>query len=116
MRNMYHIELFLDAIRQFGSHVPYDYASGDALGGYWAPNTLDPHNETRSYARPTHYEPVKLRSNLHLLANNTVIQIVFDGATATGVKVGDKSIYPYVICFNPLTQHCYLHVIYIHSI
>lgn len=84
-------EIFLNAIRQFGSHVPNDFASGDALGGYWAPNTLDPRTETRSYARPAYYDPVKTRSNLHLLANNTVTQIVFNGKTATGVKVGDQN-------------------------
>ncbi|CAG8702477.1 12707_t:CDS:2, partial [Acaulospora colombiana] len=81
----YH-ELFLKAIQQFGSHVPYDYASGDALGAYWAPNTLDPVSRTRSYARTAYYEPAKSRQNLHLLPGNTVTQIIFDGKAATGVK------------------------------
>ncbi|KAG8790564.1 hypothetical protein FRC16_000820 [Serendipita sp. 398] len=80
------VKLFLRAIRQFGSHVPYDYASGDALGAYWAPNTLDPVSRTRSYARTAYYDPIKSRSNLHLLPNNTVTNIIFNGKTATGVK------------------------------
>lgn len=81
------LELFLNAIREIGSHVPQDYASGDALGGYWAPSTLDPVNRTRSYARTAHYDPIKTRSNLHLLPNNTVTKITFNGNTATGVQV-----------------------------
>ncbi|PVF95344.1 alcohol oxidase [Serendipita vermifera] len=80
------VKLFLKAIQQFGSHVPNDYASGDALGGYWAPNTLDPVTRTRSYARTAYYDPAKSRSNLHLLPGNTVTQIIFDGKVATGVK------------------------------
>lgn len=80
------VNLFLKAIQQFGSHVPYDYASGDATGGYWAPNTLDPVTRTRSYARTAHYDPVKSRTNLHLLASTTVTKINFNGITATGVS------------------------------
>lgn len=81
------LELFLKAIKQIGSHNPNDYASGDALGGFWVPNLLDPVNKTRSYARTAYYDPVKSRSNLHLLPNNQATQIIFNGKTATGVKV-----------------------------
>lgn len=79
------VNVFLNAIRQFGSHVPYEHASGDALGAYWAPNTLDPVTRTRSYARTAHYDTIKSRVNFHLLYNTTVTKITFNGKTATGV-------------------------------
>lgn len=86
------LEHFLKAIKEFGSHVPNDYCSGDALGGYWVPNTIDPVNRTRSFSRTAHYERVRTRQNLHLLPDNTVTQIIFEGKTATGVKVCLNSI------------------------
>ncbi|KAG8831945.1 hypothetical protein FRC17_002316 [Serendipita sp. 399] len=78
------VKLFLEAIRQIRSRVPYEYASGDALGGYWAPNTLDPVSRTRSYACTAYYDPVKSRPNFHILPNNTATQITFTNRSATG--------------------------------
>jgi hypothetical protein len=73
-------------MKEMGFQLPYDGGSG-SLGAYWIPNTLDPVNRTRSYARSAHYDPVKTRTNLHLLPSTKVTQITFDGKTATGVKV-----------------------------
>ncbi|PVG01348.1 alcohol oxidase [Serendipita vermifera] len=77
---------FLSAIEEFGSHVPRDGASGDALGPFWVPNTLDPSSMTRSYARTGYYDTASTRSNLHLLTGMTATKIIFQGKTATGVQ------------------------------
>jgi choline dehydrogenase-like flavoprotein len=78
---------FLAAIKEFGSHVPRDGGSGDALGAFWIPNTLDPSSMTRSYARSGYYNPASRRTNLHLLTSTTATKILFQGKTAVGVQV-----------------------------
>lgn len=77
---------FLAAMKEFGTHVPRDGGSGDALGAFWLPNTLDPSSMTRSYARRGYYDPASGRSNLHLLTSTTATKILFSGKTATGVQ------------------------------
>ncbi|CAG8676001.1 6351_t:CDS:2, partial [Acaulospora colombiana] len=73
---------FLSAIEEFGSHVPRDGTSGDALGAFWVPNTLDPSSMTRSFARTGYYNPASSRSNLHLLTSTTVTKILIQNKTA----------------------------------
>ncbi|PVG01351.1 alcohol oxidase [Serendipita vermifera] len=77
---------FLSAIEEFGSHVPLDGTSGDALGAFWVPNTLDPSSMTRSFARTAYYNPASSRSNLHLLTSTTVTKILIQNKMATGVQ------------------------------
>jgi choline dehydrogenase-like flavoprotein len=84
---------FLFVIEELGSQVPPDDASGDVLGAFWVPNTLDPSSMTWSYARPSYYDPASERSNLHLLTGMTVTKILFQGKTATGVQVSDGYIF-----------------------
>ena len=62
-------------------------ANGNAVGTYWVPTSSNPHNETRSYAKTAHYDPVSYRSNYHLLVLHYAAQITFSGTTATGVKI-----------------------------
>lgn len=106
------LELFLNAIREFGSHVPKDYASGDALGAFWVPSTLDAVNRTRSFAYTAHYDRVRTRTNFHLLINNKVTQITFSGKTATGVKVRIDRVYMFQLGssdaseFLPIARNC----------
>jgi choline dehydrogenase-like flavoprotein len=92
-----HVEYFLNAIREIGSQVPKDHAVG--IGAFWLPNPLDPVNRTRSFAATAHYEPFKTRPNLHLLPNNLVTKIIFNGTTATGVQVS-------VFCDCSWTELC----------
>ena len=46
---------------------PKEGAGGDAIGRFWVPASQSATNQTRSYARTGHYDPVKQRSNYHLL-------------------------------------------------
>jgi choline dehydrogenase-like flavoprotein len=61
--------------------------NGNAVGSYWAPESANPSNYTRSYAKTAHYDPVSYRTNYDLLVLHYVSGIVFDGTTATGVKI-----------------------------
>lgn len=66
--------------------TPKDPGNGDAKGAFWAPSSLDPKDETRSYARTAHYDRViGQRPNYHLLTETAVCKILFDGKRATGV-------------------------------
>ncbi|CAG8689930.1 5588_t:CDS:2, partial [Acaulospora colombiana] len=77
---------FLKVFKEYGSHVPRDGASGDALGAFWVPNSLDPSEMIRSYARNAYYDPITGRSNFHLLTGMTASKIIFQGKTAKGVQ------------------------------
>ncbi|KIM20574.1 GMC oxidoreductase [Serendipita vermifera MAFF 305830] len=80
------VKNFQAAFKEFGTHVPYDGASGDALGAFWTPNSLDPAEMIRSYARIAHYDLIASRPNLHLLTGHSVTKVLFRGVIATGVE------------------------------
>ncbi|KAF2127822.1 GMC oxidoreductase [Dothidotthia symphoricarpi CBS 119687] len=60
------------------------------LGTFWTPNTIDNSTKERCHARVAYYDPVQQRSNLHLLTNTHVDEIIFTGGRrlgASGVKM-----------------------------
>jgi choline dehydrogenase-like flavoprotein len=62
--------------------------SGDAIGLYWVPQTLDYTKGTRSHSHIAYYNPVVGRPNLHLVTGHLVEEILFSkDLTATGVRV-----------------------------
>jgi choline dehydrogenase len=71
--------------------TPTDPGSGNAKGAFWAPSSLDPKDETRSYARTAHYDRVIAgRPNYHLLTETAVAKVLFDGKTAVGVEYASR--------------------------
>jgi choline dehydrogenase len=81
------IENFFRAWHSLGVPTPKDPGSGHAWGAFWAPSSLDPKDETRSYARTAHYDRViGSRPNYHLLTNSAVRRIIFKGKTAVGAE------------------------------
>jgi choline dehydrogenase-like flavoprotein len=72
--------------RAAGVPLPTEHASGNAVGAYWAPNSLRPDNETRSDARNAYYDPVQGRHNLVLAQGRTVNEILFRPGILTGYK------------------------------
>ncbi|ORY08612.1 choline dehydrogenase-like protein [Clohesyomyces aquaticus] len=78
-----------------GMDIPFikEGASGSKSGVIWVPNTLDPVNETRSYARTAYYDPIRTRPNYVLLYNTNVQKLVFSTSgplAAKGVLVKGK--------------------------
>lgn len=67
-----------------------DQADGDPIGSIWQPSSVDPKDYSRSYSRRGYYDPARGRPNLHLLPDNTVTKILFDGKTVVGVEVSDS--------------------------
>ena len=83
-----HIENFFAGWRSLGVKSPRDPASGDSTGAFFGPGSLDPKDETRSYARTAHYNRViKSRPNYHLLTGHAVSKVIFSGKKASGVQV-----------------------------
>jgi choline dehydrogenase len=66
--------------------TPKDPGDGNKEGVFWAPSSLEPSDQTRSYARRSHYDRVKSRSNYHILPENAVSKIIFKGKTAVGAE------------------------------
>lgn len=85
------IENFIQGWRSLGVLTPQDPTGGDANGVFWAPSSLDPKDETRSYARSAHYDRViESRPYYHVLTNSAVVNINFEENTAVGVDYIDR--------------------------
>lgn len=80
------IKNFFAGWKSLNVSTPKDPAGGDKEGVFWCPSTLDPRNETRSYARTGHYDRVVSRKNYHLMTETAVSKIIFEGKRATGVE------------------------------
>jgi choline dehydrogenase len=85
------IENFFSGWHTLGISTPQDPNGGDANGVFWAPGSLDPKDETRSYARTAHYDRVvDERPNYHILTNTAVIKVILEGNAAAGVDYIDR--------------------------
>ncbi|KAF4622779.1 hypothetical protein G7Y89_g14247 [Cudoniella acicularis] len=89
------VKIMYDAWKGFpGMTFPKDGSEGKA-GMIWIPTSVDPKNETRSYARPAHFDRVKGRNNYGLITGHKVVKINFateDGSiTAESVTATSRS-------------------------
>lgn len=50
---------------------------GVTMGGFIAPSSINPTNLTRSYARSAYIDNLPPRPNLHILAENSALRIIF---------------------------------------
>ncbi|KAK2761653.1 hypothetical protein FQN54_001481 [Arachnomyces sp. PD_36] len=84
-------ENFISGWHDLGISTPVDPNGGDAYGVFWAPGSLDPKDETRSYARTAHYDRViDGRPNYHILTDNAVLKAIFEEDRAVGVDYIDR--------------------------
>ena len=85
------IENYFEAMKSLGISMPLDAADGNAIGAYWAPQSLDPSSRTRSDSRTAYYNTSDTRPNLHLLTGHQVTKLLISskpaGICATGVEV-----------------------------
>ncbi|KAF2182124.1 GMC oxidoreductase [Zopfia rhizophila CBS 207.26] len=81
-----YLKSFFDGWYSLGLTTPKDPGSGNKTGVFWAPSTLNPKDETRSYSRTAHYDRViQSRPNYHLLTNNAGHKIVIEEGRGVGV-------------------------------
>jgi choline dehydrogenase len=64
-----------------------DPNAGVNPGLFWYPHVRNVTTQTRCDARVAHYDRViATRPNYHVLVNNTVARVIFEGTRATGVE------------------------------
>lgn len=86
------VENFFDGWHSLGFTTPKDPSSGNKSGVFWAPSSLDPKDETRSYARTAHYDRViAFRPNYHLLTESAVQKILIQEGKAIGAQLIDRN-------------------------
>jgi len=84
-------EYFFRGWNSLGVRIPKDPGAGIKSGVFWAPSSLDPSDETRSYARTAHYDRViGLRPNYHLLTNSAVQRVAIKKGKAIAVEFIDR--------------------------
>jgi choline dehydrogenase-like flavoprotein len=73
-----------------GIASPKEANNGSKYGVVWAPNSIDPATEKRSYSKTGHYDsgPAR-RDNFHLMPGYRVIQVTGDFSDADGAWVAD---------------------------
>jgi choline dehydrogenase-like flavoprotein len=83
------VAYFRDAWKtEIGIDLQTDISAGSGPGIYWSPSTIDRRDETRVTARKEYYDPVySRRPNLHLQTGQTVIEILFQNLTASGIRM-----------------------------
>ena len=85
------VENFFRGWHSIGVPTPEEPCAGDANGVFWAPSSLDPKDQTRSYARSAHYDQeVQSRPNYHLLTGSAVRKVIFKEKTAVGVEYTNR--------------------------
>ncbi|KAI4622507.1 uncharacterized protein J4E87_006449 [Alternaria ethzedia] len=88
----YQYEDYVDIMGSFVSRTDIPHSPEGLtrpIGTFWTPNSIDNSTKQRSHARRAYYDPVQTRSNLHLMTNTHVDEILFKNSTtlvASGVK------------------------------
>ncbi|KAI9154870.1 GMC oxidoreductase family protein [Paramyrothecium foliicola] len=67
---------FVRGVKELKIPISYDQATGDALGGYFAPHCQDPITQTRSSADEAYYETAKNRPNFDIITGHHVTRLV----------------------------------------
>lgn len=85
------VDGFLQAMTASGEGVNPDPYGGDNTGSFAATSSLNPSNWTRSFARSAYLDPYTSRTNLRVLAGQTVSKVLFEAGSnntqrATGVQ------------------------------
>ncbi len=72
-------ELFLDGLQELGIPILTDPNNGTAAGGMLIPDSLNPENQTRSYARIDYLDTIiNTRDNLHVTTHQHVTRVLVD--------------------------------------
>lgn len=77
---------FFDGFTELGVPFQKEQGAGNNTGIVWSPSALDTKTMTRSSSLTAYYDTAADRTNLNLLAERQVTEIIFSGLTAKGVK------------------------------
>ncbi|KAL8952042.1 MAG: hypothetical protein Q9222_002029 [Ikaeria aurantiellina] len=76
---------WMKSFRTIGHHLQTDPFSGEAIGGFSSPISVDPRTKTRSYAANTYLAAAHGRQNLQILTGAIVEKILLRKSTENGV-------------------------------
>lgn len=62
--------------------------AGSAIGVFWSPVALTPHNQTRTYSRGAYYDNFVRRANLHALTSRHVTKLLTSSSSGTAAVNG----------------------------
>lgn len=85
---------WVETFKKLGHGLKSDPFSGQAMGGYSSPLTVDPEAKVRSYAANTYFIAASARQNLHVVTGALTEKILFESkddlVIAKGVSVNIK--------------------------
>ncbi|KAG8625609.1 hypothetical protein KVT40_006010 [Elsinoe batatas] len=85
------LKKFWSAWKDSDVPLPKEHGLGDAVGAFWMPSAIDVKRGRRSDARADYYDPVANRTNLQLLTNTEVTEVLFqNGLTASGLSFTNR--------------------------
>ncbi|KAL1618577.1 hypothetical protein SLS56_010505 [Neofusicoccum ribis] len=83
---------FFKGFEELGLQFQKDQGAGNNTGLVWAPTALDTKTMTRSSSLTAYYDTAANRTNLNLLAERQVTEIIFSSdLTAKGVKILNRA-------------------------
>ena len=91
---IFSIGVMWNAWDDLGISGPKEGASGNAIGRFWVPSSQSATNQSRSYARTGHYDPVKQRPNYHLLVGHKADTLILSSSgplEAKGAVIHDRN-------------------------
>ena len=80
---------FQEAMNSLGIQQSNDQAAS-AVGAFWSPNSIDPKNMSRSYARSAYYDNFVQRENLHVYTSQHVTRLLTGVSDGNGDDEGRK--------------------------
>ncbi|EKG15272.1 Glucose-methanol-choline oxidoreductase [Macrophomina phaseolina MS6] len=83
---------FFEGFEERGLTFQHEHAAGNATGIIWSPSALDTKTMTRSSSLTAYYDTAANRTNLNLLPERKVTEIIFSSdLTAKGVKILNRA-------------------------
>lgn len=83
---------FFKGFEERGLTFQHEHAAGNATGIIWSPSALDTKTMTRSSSLTAYYDTAANRTNLNLLLERQVTEIIFSSdLTAKGVKILNRA-------------------------
>jgi hypothetical protein len=74
-------ELFLEGLQELGIPVLTDPNNGTAAGAMLIPDSINPDNQTRSYARIDYFDTIiNTRQNLHVATHQHVTRVLVEAS------------------------------------
>lgn len=90
--------VWIETLKQMGHPITSDPFTGHATGGYINAMNIDPVTRQRSHVANSYYEPVRMRTNLHVITSALVQKLILDMSNVEVVAQGVEYIKDGKVC------------------